>query len=447
MRLKENERLKAGSLFKDLMPFGGHLDEDNRWIVLSGKMPWEEIEGIYEESHRKRTGRPCKDSRLITGLLIVKHTKRVSDRDVVKELHENPYVQYFCGYEQLVTSKEIHASTLSKARGRLGAKYFEKVEEEIIRLLVREKVIKKKELMVDATVYPANVRYPTDTGLLEDTRQWLVKGIKELVRMGGIRKTIRTYCRKARGVYVQFQRKRKKKFREIRRARKRMLQYARRNLKQIRWVLRRVKPKDLFDVIRREEIKKGLKTIEKILEQQWEMYRKNLRGIKDRIVSLHKPNVRPIVRGKDGREVEFGPKSVVAYVDGYVFLDKQEFDAFHEGVALKESLDKHKERFGEEAEIFVGDKIYGTRENREMLKVRGIRGGLVPLGRRSEMTEKEEKWVRKKQRERNRIEGGIGTSKTRYGLSRLLSRLPDGEEIVTRLGLMSMNLSTMLARV
>ena len=141
-------------------------------------IPWEELEKIYKK-HFSQLGRPGKDSQLINGLLIVKHQKVISDEETVKDFLENPYIQYFCGYDQFVTEKEIDSSTLTRMRKRLGVDYFKKFEDEILKLLKDKKIIKDKEQMVDATVFPANVTYPTDTGLLENVRIWLVEKIGE----------------------------------------------------------------------------------------------------------------------------------------------------------------------------------------------------------------------------------------------------------------------------
>lgn len=446
MSYKKRDRLREGGLFKELMPFGGKLNENNQWIELHDKIPWNRLDEIYRKYH-SHLGRPAKDSQLINGLLIVKHKKDISDIAVVEELLENPYIQYFCGYDQLITKEaEIDPSTLSKVRGRLGPEYFRVFEEEILRVLIKEKVIKPREQMVDATVYPAKVKYPTDIGLLEDVRQWLVKNIKRIKKIGGIKEKVRTYSRKARGTYLNFQKKRKRSIKEVRRIQKQMVQYVRRNIRQVRELAARVKPKDIMDWAVIEEIKDRLKDAVEIARQQWKMYRENLRSIENRVVSFWKPYIRPIVRGKDGKEVEFGPKCSMSYVNGYLFLDKISFDAYHEGAALEESLNRHKTRFGKDAKVMIADKIYGSRKNREMLAERGIRASLIPLGRKSKLSKTREKWVKQKQRKRSEIEGAIGTSKTAYGLERLRYKISGGEEINIRLGLIAMNLSRMLAR-
>lgn len=431
---------RTGNLFEELLPFGGKLNLKNRWIKLHDLIPWEELETIYRK-YFSRLGRPGKDSQLINGLLIVKHVTVMSDEEVVACFLENPYVQYFCGYDQFVTNQEIEASTVTRMRKRLGTEYFKRFEAEILGILRERKIIKSQEQMVDATVFPANISYPTDTGLIEGVRVWVVEIIKRMRIAGRVKKKIRTYCRKARAVYLRFQKKRKKTKREIRRARKQLLQFTVRNIKQLKRLLREVEGIPAGTL---KKIKIRLKVAERIYRQQLAMLQGDLQRIEDRIVSFHRPQIRPMVRGKNGKEVEFGPKASVSAVDGYLFLDKFSTEAYHEGVVLDESITRHEERFGQKPEVIITDKIYGSRENRERLAKAGIKASFVSLGRKSKMSKEHEFWVRKKQRKRNAIEGKIGTVKQYYGLERL--RYKD-EELNIRLGLLAMNLSTALTRV
>lgn len=102
--------------------------------------------------------------------------------------------------------------------------------------------------------------------------------------------------------------------------------------------------------------------------------------MKGRIVSLHMPHIRPIVRGKAGRDAGFGAKALLSWVDGYCFLDRLCFEAYNEGEYLAESLEKYKERFGHYPVSSTGDGIFGSRGNREHLKDMKVRGGFKALG-------------------------------------------------------------------
>ena len=298
---------------------------------------------------------------------------------------------------------------------------------------------------MDATVFPSNIRFPTDVGLLNEVREWLVKQIKEIRKSTGV-KWIRTKCRTAREQYLNFSKKKKKTRKVIREAAKQMLQHVRRNKKQLIKLIAelRIKGKEVKEVIHRK-----IEIIRIILEQQWDMYRRRSHIVKDRIVSYSQPEVRPMVRGKAGKPVEFGPKAELSLVDGYLLLDWLSFDNFNEANKLGESIKLYEERFEKKPEKMIGDGIYGNRDNRNLLKVERIRAALKPLGRKSRTQEyqKEKRWIKKQQRIRNQIEGFIGHAKEHFGLDRIRYKIDGGSEIWVRMGLLAMNLDTALKRV
>ncbi|HEX9934682.1 MAG TPA: IS5 family transposase [bacterium] len=432
------------SLFPELFPLGGGLRAENRWMKLGRLIPWNQMEEVYREHFSDRMGRPAKDSRLICGLLVVKHMKGFSDEEVVEEYLENPYIQAFSGEEMFVTEGGIDPSLLSKTRKRLGKTFFRRFEKDVLEVLKRRRIIRPGEHLLDATVIPVNIEYPTDAKLLNRARRWVVKVINVIRQRCGVKEKVRTYCRKAQWAYLGFQKKRKKTRAMIRLMRGKLLRYLRRNIRQLEELLRehgrRLKKAE------RTFLCKRLAVVKTIYDQQREMWKTKARSVKDRIVSLHLPHIRPIVRGKDGKEVEFGPKALLSWTDGFGFLDALKFNAHNEGALWGKSLDLRKERFGEYPEESTGDGIFGTRVNRAMLEKKGVRGGVKALGRAANTTENR-KWLREKRRLRgSRMEGIIGHAKNHFGLNRIRYTVPDGEEMWIRLGLLAMNLSTALKK-
>lgn len=434
-------------LFPELFPLGGGLNPANRWVKLSSLMPWEELDEVYSHYFSTSMGRPAKDSRLMIGLLTVKHIKTVSDETVVEEFMESPYIQAFCGYDAFVTDEAvIDPSLLTYTRKRLGKKFFEKFESDILSVLIQKKIVKPKDHMLDATVVPANIEYPTDTKLVNRCREWLVKTIHVIRRTFNIKEKVRTYARTARKAYLNFQKKRKKTKKMVRKSQKTMLQFTRRNMAQLETLLK-MWGKELTKK-QREFIKERLTVVQEIYRQQWEMWKSKTHQVKDRIVSLHLPHIRPMVRGKDGRDVEFGPKPLFSWVDGYCFLDAFSFDTYNEANKVGESLKKYKQRFGKLPRVSIGDGIFGNRKNRKRLRRLGIKNAFKPLGRPKALSKNQKAWMKKKLRARNgSMEGIIGHAKRNFGLDRILYRIEGGEEIWTRMGLLSMNLSTALKRI
>ena len=433
---------KTIPLFEELFPFGGKLDENNRWLRVAELIPWDELEDEYRH-YFSDIGRPATDARLFIGLILLKHMTGLSDREVVRSVQENVYHQAFCGYEHFVTDRSLDPSSLMKLRKRLGDAYFKEFEQKTYGVLIDRRIIKGKGLLVDATVFPENIKYPNDVGLLNDVREWLVETIKPLGKKVG--KWYRTYCRVAKKTYQSFSKKKRHTKKTIQKTKLQMLQYVRRNLKQLDEVIQTLK--DVGVEIGQKVLDK-LEVGRRIYEQQKEMYQDKKQRIDDRIVSFHRSYVRPIKRGKEGgKSTEFGPKGALSYIDGFLFLDKFEHDNYSEASKkiVEAQLENYKQKFGKKPPSFTGDNLYGNRENRKLMNELKIRPAFKPLGRRGKSLP--DRWFKKKQKERNRIEGAFGHGKVHFGLDCVKYHGEDGSEMWVRLGIMGMNLQTALARM
>lgn len=428
-------------LFQELFPFGGHLDETNRWLRIAELIPWEQLENSYSQlfSH---TGRPAREAQLVIGLLLLKHMTGSSDQEIVQLVCENPYMQAFCGLDNFAAGKMIDPSTLTYVRKRLGAKHFKELEDLTYQSLIKRKIIKAKGLLVDATVFPEYIHYPTDAGLLNEARQWLASKIKSIG--AGIGRKYRTYCRKARQEYLNFNKKKRRTRKDIRQMVKSMLQYTKRNIRQLEEVLSVAAGQGITI---HKQVNERLEVIRELFRQQWQMYREKVNRIDDRIVSLHKPQVRPIKRGKAGKDVEFGPKASLSHVGRFTFLDRLSSDNFNETGDVGLQLANYAQRFKDKPPYVVGDRIYGTNDNRDLLKEKGIRNAFAPRGRKPQHESTSDRWRQRKRRERNRIEGTIGNGKNHYGLERIKYAIAGGDELWIRLGFMACNLKAAVKMV
>ena len=150
------------------------------------------------------------------------------------------------------------------------------------------------------------------------------------------------------------------------------------------------------------------------------MYVDKTHKISDRIVSISHPHIRPIVRGKSGKEVEFGAKISISLVDGYSYLDRVSWDAYNEGTDLISQIESYRKRFGYYPEWVSADKIYGNRENRAFMTKHNINYSGAALGRRPKTLSQERKELeterKKKSRQRSQVEGSFGVGKRKYDL-------------------------------
>ncbi len=195
--------------------------------------------------------------------------------------------------------------------------------------------------------------------------------IDKLYPQTALKKKPRTYRQKARKAYLAVAKRRRPGGKVMRRGIKQQLQYLRRNLKHIEGLLAH------WPVGTRLPLPRWLLhrywVIQHVYAQQWQMYCDKVRRCDDRIVNISQPYVRPIVRGKQSKSVEFGAKlSVSLSSQGLARVDRLRWDAFHEGGDLQSQVEDYRRRYGYYPEKVLGDPLYGTRENRRYLKHRGI---------------------------------------------------------------------------
>ena len=298
------------------------------------------------------------------------------------------------------------------------------------------------QLIVDATVAPQNITYPTDLKVLNAARIKSEELIDKLHKKQGSKiKKVRTYRQKARQQFLAVAKKKRKSKTAVRRGIGQQLGFLHRNIKHIDRLLLAQTKKGIISFDKKDV--KYLETIKKVYEQQEKMYKEKSHQVEHRIVNIHQPYVRPIVRGKDGCNVEFGSKINVSLVEGFAFIDKFSWEPFNEGLCLQESVNKYKERFGFYPKTILADQIYCNRENRQTLKTLGITLKAKPLGRPSKI-ENPDSAHKPKPGERNPIEGKFGQAKTKYGLNLVKAKLDNTSETWVYAIIMVVNLIKIL---
>ena len=183
--------------------------------------------------------------------------------------------------------------------------------------------------------------------------------------------------------------------------------------------------------------------------QQRQMFDSRTRRCDDRLVSIHQPHVRPIVRGKQNKPVEFGAKLGVSLSgDGIACVDNLSWDAYHEGHDLPDQVEAFHKRHGYYPEKLLADPLYGTRENRNYLMEKGIRFAGKPLGRPPKMSNAEDTINRRQRqqdyRERIPVEGKFGQGKNGYDLNYIRARTAKTSEAWIRSIFLVMNLLVLL---
>lgn len=435
-------------------PFANGLDGENRWVRLAAQIPWDELAAIYCKSLRVDFGRRAIDPRVVIGAIIIKHKKSLTDEATIEEIQENPYLQFFLGFQEFTHRRVFDPSLFVTLRKRMGIEAFEHMNRKLIAKVEAaeqqraqaslsrsapkqksgaprkpaapitpstqeqtntmspsaEQSTNRGALIIDATVAPQDIKFPTDLDLLNTSREHTERIIDELYAPAHDKRKPRTYRDVARQDYLSIARKKRKGAKELRQAIRKQLNYVKRNIKTVNQLLH-----TNFQAISRKSLRQFW-IVQEVYRQQKDMYDRRSHQIDGRIVSVSQPHVRPIVRGKSGKDVEFGAKLSLSLVKGFAHLDRLSWDAYNEGADLKSQVENYRQRYGVYPEVVIVDHIYGTRENRAFLKDNGIRFSGKALGRPLQLSKEEKRVLRVEARSRNGIEGKIGEGKRKYDL-------------------------------
>lgn len=292
MRPSKTDNSQA-DLFRNRLT--NQLDPRHEMIVLSNLIPWEELEAEFAEMHIDSVsgGQPPKPVRLMVGLLLLQYLHNLSDEKVTSSWVENPYWQFFCGYDYLQWELPIDPSSLSRWRGRLGKERIEKILGMTIKVAVKSGVVSKKDLetvIIDTTVMPKNIEFPTDSKLLNKARMRLIKLAKKsgAVLRQNYNKVAKNLMRQIGG-YLHAK--------QMKRAKSAIKKLKTKVGRVVRDCERKVKFDDIF---LKEQFRSELSKAKALLQQ----------GIKskNKLYSLHEPHVECISKGKAHKRYEFGVK-------------------------------------------------------------------------------------------------------------------------------------------
>lgn len=357
------------------------------------------------------------------GLMFLKHYTGLSDEKLLERLNTDWAMQMFCG--ALFTENQAirDNSFVSKVRGYLAHSLDMAAVQKVLISAWKAEIPDKNAVFMDATCYEVYIRFPTDVKLLWECCQWLwEKRIPELCKRAGIRQPRSKYNEQKKKT-IAYSKLRKKSYRKTRTRKNALLKLQLKGIQAYQQLLDQVKasyltPKDAAT----------FKTIKTVYFQQKYHYDYPKAKIKDRIVSIYKPYIRPIVRGKENKSVEFGPKVHKMQVGGVSILEHISYNAFNECNRLKMSTLKHKILFGKCSHL-AADAIYATNKNRRFATGEGIVNNFVRKGRgQDDKPTKQVKALLNKERS-TRLEGSFGNEKEHYLLRKMKARTPETEMV------------------
>lgn len=440
-------------------PLGLHMNPKNRWIKMADSIPWDVFEKKYASLFKSKTGNVAKPLRMALGSLIIQTKYQYSDRELIEQLSENPYYQYFIGLPGYQEDAPIEASVLVSFRKRINMEMIMEANEYMLSAQhddndkpptdsstgsVDEKESVEPEnngtMMLDATCAPSNIRYPQDYSLLNEAREKLEHIIDRFCKSYELLKP-RTYRREARKNYLALAKCKKRSTKKIRKTIRKQLSYIRRDLGYLEQYMSDGYAADSKEIAM-------LITIQKLYVQQEYMYKSKTHSVENRIVSISQPYLRPIVRGKVKAPVEFGVKFDLSLDgEGYGRIEKISFEAYNESTCLQEAVERYKKRTGHYPERLLADQIYRTRGNRKYCKLHGIRLSGPKLGRPTETSNVDKKVEYQDNTDRIEVERSFSLSKRCYGLGLIKTKLEETTLTSIALSVFVTNLFKIQARI
>ena len=295
--------------------------------------------------------------------------------------------------------------------------------------------------MTDATCYESHMRFPTDMKLLWESIEWLYRHICLHCGELCIRRPRNKYSDVSES-YLSYCKKRKRKASRTRMLKRRMIRLLEKLIIQ-----RDEIHKEYGSSLRyTKDYQKRLSVIRKVLVQEKELFEG--RKVSDRIVSIDRHYVRPIVRGKEIKSVEFGAKVNNIQIDGISFIEHLSFKAFNEGIRLKDCIRMQQKLMNVRVRCVAADSIYANNANRKFCTRYGISTSFVRKGRAAR-DESLRKVLRSElARERTtRLEGSFGTQKQHYSLSRIKARNRKTEILWIFFGIHTANAVLMIDKI
>lgn len=407
-------------------------------------VPWDELAGHIPAPPSSVSGlgrKPWVGVRGGIALQILKHCFQTSDAKLMDRFNTDWAIQLFCGIQLRPGQKIKDRDLPSDWRVYLG-QYMDinKMQKSLAKHW-KPHMQQTQTAGTDATCYESYIEHPTDIKLiwkgcaeLYGHIQWMRKKKKlraSRVNYSGMKKA-----------FTNYQKTKKKTHKAEKKLRRKLLKFLARLIEQFDGL----KNKYGFGFSRRKQ--RRIATVMSLYKQQHDKAYGIIEKIENRIVHIAKEYIRPIVRGKEVKKVEFGAKVNKLQVDGISFIEHLSYDAFNEGIRLQSTVRLHHEYFGKCGQVSA-DKIYATNANRKYCRQKGIVTNFQPKGRQKE-EHKEQAALMKRllDKERGtRLEGSFGNEKNHYLLEKVNARTKNTETVWIFFGIHTANAVNIARRI
>lgn len=378
-------------------------------------IPWNElVKSLKIKEYKKGPDRIFGPQGMLA-LMFLKSYCSCSDRKLIEFLNGNIDFQLFCGI-YLGTERIDNYKIVSHIRTEISNKLDIRSVQQVLANAWKPYINQSNIMLEDATCYETSMRYPTNVKLLWECTLWSHGQLKLLCKLMKTRMP-RVKFKEQKDKYMAYSRKRRKPAKDTRVRTRSLLYILEKLLNELEQIDQGHMPKKYYNRI---------KIIKQVLKQQKEIFETG-KTVPNRIVSIAKSYIRPIVRGKEVKKVEFGAKVNMVQFDGINFIEHLDFNAFHEGIRLPQSIRMGRELFGKITHVSA-DAIYATNANRTYCKGQKIMHGFKRKGKAGKYEEQRKQMATVLLKERaTRMEGSFGTEKEHFGLQKIKARTKENE--------------------
>lgn len=394
-------------------------------------VPWDDLVSAFGLKEPKKGPRSIFSPKGKLALMFLKNYSGCSDRRLMEGLNGNLDWQFFCGI-YLGSGRLTNFKIISDIRTCLAKKLdMDKVQEAFYGHW-SPYIADRHSIVMDATCYESFLRYPTNVKLLWECADWLHALVRDTCKEVG-EPLVRSKYLKWKRRYISYskmRRKTKKKKRPLTRSLLLLIDKLSGELDRLE---KQYKVNMTKDQYRRRA------TARKVFGQQHAYFHFGQKP-KDRIVSLDKEYIRPIVRGKETRPAEFGAKVNKFQVGGISFIEHLSFDAFHEGNRFMDTVFKAQRLTKTKTRLAGADAIYATNKNRKFAAKYKVRTDFKRKGRPGKHERQRKELAKAITTERaSRLEGSFGTEKEHYHLKRIRARTKATETLWIFFGIHTRN--------
>jgi transposase, IS5 family len=392
------------------------IDLGHEMVKIANSVDWNRMDELFGETYCPDNGRPGVSTRLMVSIHYLKYTFNLSDDDTVAGWVENPYWQYLSGMKFFEHKPPIHPSSMTRWRKRIGEAGAEELLKETISAGLKTKAVKTSQLKrvnVDTTVQEKEVRFPTDARLYDRARQRLVAAAKE--REIPLRQN---YNRNAKKLILK----------QSRYAHARQMKRAGKCTSKLKTYLGRV----IRDIERKQPAPDN--NLTELLNVATRIHQRT-RKEKNKIYSVHAPEVECISKGKAHKRYEFGCKvSVAATSRGGWFVGAMAMHGNpYDGHTLADTLSQVNRLAKEPLHVFV-DRGYRGHDYKGDIEVH------VDKVRRGKTAKSLWRWMKR----RAAVEPGIGHLKREHRMDRNRLKGTDGDKVNAILSAAGMNFRKLL---